>query len=224
MSHDPLFPPLAQAARAREYPDDPATLDRLLRWMDAVLEANRQVNLTAAKSREQALDGLLLSALAVTRAVDSPPAIVVDLGTGNGLPGIAAALAWPDAQVVLLERRHKKGEAVARLLATQGVANAEVIVADGRELLRECPALAGAVDLVTVRAVGPLGATTEVAAPWLAPGGRIAHWKGRALADDELETGRRTASRLGLGPLVVLRFEDRAGPAHLVCYERKGEG
>ena len=224
MAPDPLLPALLEAAPSRGFSRDEATLTRLLAWMDGVLEVGQQLNLTAARTREAALDGILLSALAVTAAVDVPPAVVVDLGTGNGLPGVAAALAWPEARVLLVERRRKKADAVRRLLAAQAIPNAEVVVADGRELARVCPEVRRGVDLVTVRAVGRLDATTEIAAPWVRTGGRIAHWKGRNLSEEERLDGERQARRAGLVVMPLLRFGDRAGPGHLIRYARKEEG
>lgn len=218
MNRDPLLDLVAETARARGFPDDEVVLCRLLAWMDGVLEASTRVNLTAAKSREAALDALVLSALAVTCAVEEAPRCVVDLGTGNGLPGVAAALAWPEAEVLLVERRKKKADAVAALAREQGIENVEVFAVDGRELRKERPGLRA--DFVTIRAVGTLEATTAVAAPWLSVGGRIAHWKGRGLDAAEIDAGTRAAKAAGLVVLEPLCFEDRAGPAHLVRYER----
>lgn len=219
-----LLQRLGVTARDRGFPDDVATLGHLLDYLEAVLAAGHRVNLTAARDLDRAVDVLALSALATTRTVDRPPARVVDLGTGNGLPGVAAALAWPAAEVLLVERRHKKARAVAACLTATGIANAEAVACDGRELLGARPDVAGTVDLVTVRAVGTLEAAVAVARPWLAPGGRLAHWKGRGLEHRETGAGAAAARRAGLVVLPVLSFDDEAGPRHLVLYERPGAG
>jgi 16S rRNA (guanine527-N7)-methyltransferase len=219
-----LLARLGATARDRRVPDDPATLVRLVRYLEAVLEANERVNLTAARDLDRAVDVLALSALAVTRSVDSPPGLVVDLGTGNGLPGVAAALAWPAARVLLVERRGRKAQAVAACVEAVGLSNAEVVVCDGRELLRERPEVRGATDLVTVRAVGRLDEAVGMAAAWLAPGGRLAHWKGRALSVEEVRAGEAAARRAGLCVLPTLTFDDEAGPARLVLAERPPDG
>ena len=222
--HASLLERLAETATSRSFPADEATLRRLIGYLEAVLEANRSVNLTGAKDLERAVDVLALSALAVTRAVDTPPRRVVDLGTGNGLPGVAAALAWPDAEVLLVERRGRKARAVASCAEAVGLANVEVVICDGRELLRERPVVSAATDLVTVRAVGTLEQAVRMAAPWLAPGGRIAHWKGRSLPDEEIRAGHAAARRADLDVLPTLGFEDDAGPRRLVLYERPAAG
>lgn len=213
---------LRRTARSRGYPADDATLRRLVAYLEAVVDANRRVNLTGARTLDAAVDVLALSALAVTRAwaSEQPPSRIVDLGTGNGLPGVAAALAWPDAHVLLVERRGKKAAAVAACLARVGVENAEALSLDARDLLRQRPDLSGTIDLVTVRAVGPLAETVRVAAPWLASGGRIAHWKGSRLDDGERQDGKRAAAAAGLRLLDELTFADEAGPARLLRYAR----
>jgi 16S rRNA (guanine527-N7)-methyltransferase len=215
---------LTTVAVARGYPSDEATLRVLVRYLEAVLTESARVNLTSARTLADAVAYLALSALAVTRAWDGPPptpGVVVDLGTGNGLPGVAAALAWPEARVLLVERRAKKARAVDACLARVGIVNAETVACDGRELSREKPQVVGAVDLVTVRAVGRLDEAATMAAPWLAPGGRIAHWKGAGLDAPEREAGDRAAGRAGLSVLPDLTFMDDAGPARLVRYERR---
>jgi len=218
--HASLLDRLARTARLRGFPDDAATLERLLRTLEAVVEANQRTNLTAARDLSAAVDVLALSALAVTRAVERAPRTVVDLGTGNGFPGVAAALAWPRARVLLVERRGRKADAVRACVETAGLANVDVVTCDGRELARERPDVDGATDLVTVRAVGTLEEAARIAAPWLAPGGRLAHWKGRGLAKAERRAGEKAARAGGLRPLPVQAFDDDAGPGHLVVYER----
>ncbi len=212
---------LARVARSRGYPADAGTLGALLAYRDALLDARQRVNLTAARTAEDVLRHVVLSALAVVRAVEAPPKLVVDLGTGNGMPGVAAALAWPRARVVLVERRLKKARAVEGILARVGLSNAGVLAADAREVPAARPDLPGAVDLVTVRAVGRLDATTALVASWIAPGGCIAHWKGATLSAAESRTGAAAARRLGFTTPPPLCFEDEAGPRRLVIYRKE---
>lgn len=199
-------------------------LATLVRYVEAVLAENERINLTGAKSLGAALDTLALDALPVARALEegASPAVCVDLGTGNGLPGVVAALRWPKSRVVLVERRAKKAQAVERCLAAVAVPHAVVVACDGRELVRARPDLAKRVDLVMVRAVGEIAPTTKEAAPWLARGGRIVHWKPGALSAEEREAGLRAAATLKLTPLpdVEFAFGEPGAPRRLVRFER----
>jgi len=195
---------LRATARDQGYPE--AALPALERYVAAVVDENARVNLTGAATFDTALDVLAADSLAVVRAWDSAcgaPRAAVDLGTGNGLPGVAVALAWPSCRVALVERRAKKAAAVARCLAVARLSGVDVVACDGRDLLRERPGLSRGVDLVTVRAVGPLAEATKEAAPWLAAGGRIAHWKPSKIAPSEAAEGDAAARAAGL-----LRLED----------------
>jgi 16S rRNA G527 N7-methylase RsmG len=216
-------PALRAAARARGFPGDDDALGALVRYVAAVVEAGREVNLTGAKTPEDALDTLAVPSLVVGAAwpEGGAPRLAVDLGSGNGLPGVAVALAWPSCRVLLVERRAKKARAVEACLAAAGIRNATTAACDGRELLRERPEVRGAADLVTVRAVGSLAETTRMAAPWLAPGGRVVHWKAFDLDGAERAEGERAARAEGLAPLPDRAFEPgRPGPGRLVLYER----
>jgi 16S rRNA G527 N7-methylase RsmG len=214
---------LREATARHGYPEGSA--DVLVRYVRAVLEESERVNLTGSRTLADALEVLALDALPVAAAWDGgrpPPRLSVDLGTGNGLPGAAVALRWPSCRTVLVERRAKKARAVERCLAAAGVRNAAVVACDGRELLRHRPDLRAATDLVTVRAVGDLAPTTKEAAPWVAPGGRVVHWKPAALDPAERSEGVVAARAAGLVPLPDVEFAvgERAGGRRLVVFER----
>jgi 16S rRNA G527 N7-methylase RsmG len=223
--------PHGAAAQARlraateRYGYPPGALEALMRHVEAVLAENERVNLTGARSLGVALDVLALDAVPVAAAWElaaAPPRLAIDLGTGNGLPGAAVAARWPSCRVVFVERRAKKARAVERCLAAAGLLGTRVYACDGRDLLRHAPDLRGAADLVTVRAVGDLAPTTKEAAPWLARGGRLVHWKPGALSDAERGAGLEAARAAGLVALDDVEFDGGAGAAgrRLVVYAR----
>lgn len=213
---------LAEAAARLGYP--PEAAGRLLAMAEAVLETNEDVNLTAAKTLDAALEILVLDALPVASAwaAARPPRRALDLGTGNGFPGAAVAARWPACRTTFVDRRAKKVHAVGRCLARAGITNVELVASDGRELVPHEPARARAFDLVTVRAVGDLAPTTKEAAPLLAPGGRLVHWKSADVAADEVAAGDATARSLGLvrRPDVPFRVAPDRPARVLVVYER----
>ncbi len=197
---------------------DPACAATLVAYAAGVVQA--PVNLTAARSLEDAVDILVLPSLPLPRVWvgAAPPRTVLDVGSGNGFPGVIAAVMWPEARVVLVERRGKKARAIEACLARVGIDNATALGIDVRELKHDHASLLGACDLVTARAVGPLDAVTKLAAPLLAPGGRLAHWKGDALHEAEEEAGRDIAQSRGL--VVPPALELSGGPSRIVIYER----
>ncbi len=213
------------AVAAERYGFPIGALPTLIRYVEAVLAESAHVNLTGAKTLEAALDILALDALPVCAVWPKdapPPRRAVDLGTGNGLPGVVVALAWPTCATLLVDRTAKKANAVGRCLASVGIGNVEVLACDGREVLLRRPSLERSVDLVTVRAVGDLAPTTKEAAPWLAPGGRIVHWKAFGLDAAERAAGLSLAKGYGLRALEDLEFRAPGSgfPRRLVVYER----
>src|SRR5690606_29212963 len=153
----------------------PASAERLLAYLDAMLDENRRTNLTAVREPAQAEVLHVLDALAVALAIVEPPRRILDLGTGNGFPGVAAAVLWPTARVLLCDRTRKKVEAVARALAAAGIA-AETRWLDLAQAPATEPELVAAFDAVLVRAVGEPAAVAALAAPLLARGGQLVLW------------------------------------------------
>lgn len=106
---------------------------------------------------------------------------VLDVGSGAGLPGIPLALARPDLVIVLLEPMARRVVWLREVVAVLGLA---VSVHRGRA---EDPGVRqelGGNDVVTARAVAPLGRLAGWSLPLVAPGGRLLAVKG-ASAEQE---------------------------------------
>jgi 16S rRNA (guanine527-N7)-methyltransferase len=113
-------------------------------------------------------------------------ATVVDVGSGAGLPGLVWALARPDLSVTLLEPLLRRAtfltEAVAQLASSSPGLPERVQVRRGRAEDRE---IDGRYQVVTARAVAPLGRLAGWTLPLVEPGGQVLALKG-AGAESEL--------------------------------------
>jgi 16S rRNA (guanine527-N7)-methyltransferase len=97
--------------------------------------------------------------------------LVVDLGSGGGVPGLIVAEARPDLRMVLLDAMEKRTALLSEAVAAMGMAD-RITVRTGRaEVLGREDDLRGAAMAVTARSFGPPAATAECAAPLLAVGG-----------------------------------------------------
>jgi 16S rRNA (guanine527-N7)-methyltransferase len=160
------------------------TLDgatRLLAYLDAMLAENEHINLTAVRDRETAvMFHALDSASLGCRRLPAAPAKVLDLGTGNGFPGVAVACFYPYAKITLMDRTLKKLKAIERALAVAGFPahQFEILHMDASE----APAHGhkSKFDLITARAVGPPNTIAPLVKPLLMRGGRFCCW----LSDD----------------------------------------
>jgi 16S rRNA (guanine527-N7)-methyltransferase len=151
------------------------------------------------------LSGLEVAELAQARRI-------ADIGAGAGFPGLALAVALPQAQVDLVESAGRKTAVVDRLIQAGDVSNARSITTRAEELGGVPAAVGGgreAYDAVTARAVGPLALLVEYAAPLLRESGVLVAWKGARDADEEA-AGTAAASQVGMaaeGVLPVQPFE-----------------
>jgi 16S rRNA (guanine527-N7)-methyltransferase len=99
---------------------------------------------------------------------------VIDLGSGGGLPGLVVADAFRAASIVLIDRRQKRTDFLARAVRRLGFEHVDVRCAD---VARAVEAVARGdeppFDVVTARGFGPPEATLRTARALLVPTGRI---------------------------------------------------
>jgi 16S rRNA (guanine527-N7)-methyltransferase len=118
---------------------------------------------------------------------------IADLGSGGGFPGLALAIALPEARVAAVESVGRKCAFLARAAAELGLANVEVVNARAEAWDEGL----GAHDLVVARALAPMPVLVEYAAPLLAVGGTLVAWKGRLEPEEEAD-GDAAALALGM--------------------------
>ncbi len=127
-------------------------------------------------------------------------AMVIDVGSGAGLPGLALAIARPDLDLHLVEPMLRRTNWLSMAVADLGLNN--VCVHRGRA--EEFWGILNA-PVVTARAVAPLGELATWCLPLLQPGGsRLAIRGARVLA--ELAADRAVLRRLGAVEEVIETF------------------
>lgn len=114
-----------------------------------------------------------MHALGFAAAAAAAPSMVVDLGTGGGLPGLALLALWPSTQGVLLDSNERRTAFVARAVKELDWADrVEVVRARAEEAGRDAR-LRSQAPLVVSRGFGPPPVVAECAAPLLGLGGRL---------------------------------------------------
>jgi 16S rRNA (guanine527-N7)-methyltransferase len=138
--------------------------ERLLDYLDLLLDWNRAYNLTAITDPERMVSHHLLDSLAVAPHLQGRR--IIDVGSGAGLPGVPLALCFPARQFHLLDSNGKKTRFLFQAKTTLALAN--LSVHHGRaEAFRDAQGF----DTVLARAVGPLGELIRIAGHLLAPQG-----------------------------------------------------
>ncbi|MFH1811966.1 MAG: RsmG family class I SAM-dependent methyltransferase [Pseudomonadota bacterium] len=143
-----------------------------------MLEWNRTHNLTRVVDPAQAASVHYLDSLLPLLDL-SPPSLVADLGSGNGLPGVAAAALWPDTRVVLVESVAKKCSFLRALRSH--LPHLKLDVVSGR-VESVTPVLA---ELVLTRATFPWPELALSSRRHLAVGGQLLAYLGREVPSQE---------------------------------------
>lgn len=103
----------------------------------------------------------------------------LDVGSGAGLPGIPLAIARPDLRIVLLEAMARRVAWLEEVITELGL---DVLVHRGRAEDRGVRRELGGNDVVTARAVAPLGRLAGWCLPLVAADGRLLAVKGASAA------------------------------------------
>lgn len=141
-------------------------------------------------------DRHLLNCAAVAEIIPEG-AHVTDVGSGAGLPGIALALARPDLSVTLVEPLARRTTFLLEAVSSLGLTGTAVVRARAEECV---PGRGGLnlADVVTARAVAPLGRLAAWCLPLARAGGRVVALKGGS-AVDEMAEHREAIIELGGG-------------------------
>lgn len=102
----------------------------LVAYLDLLADWSRRVNLTGARSAPERVAILVAPVLPLVAFVGQGP--VLDIGSGNGSPGLVLALLRPDLEVTLVEPRLKRWAFLRE--AIRGAACPRVRVFRGRHL------------------------------------------------------------------------------------------
>lgn len=157
------------------------TIRQLESFSRHVLDHAQRQNLIAHSTMETFWNRHLLDSLQLLRHI-RPGAIVCDVGSGAGLPGIVLAIASSNP-VTLIEPRRKRADFLSHIVSELRLANAQVIC-------RKVERVSDKFDCVTARAVARLDALLGMTVHLAHRGTRFVLPKGRT-AKSELEEALR---------------------------------
>jgi 16S rRNA (guanine(527)-N(7))-methyltransferase RsmG len=185
-AHDPHLAALGLA---------PAEIAPLSRYLDLVAAWSARVNLTGARTPAERVRLLVGDVLAAARV--PAPGRLIDVGSGNGSPGLVLALVRDDLEVTLLEPRSRRWAFLREAARAAGRSGVRVL----RVRHDACSGPPAAT--VTLRA---LSLPLDELLPLVEVGGRIVVFGGAPRAARGLE---RTAEGRGLpGEITVFRRSD----------------
>lgn len=129
-------------------------------------------------------------------------ALVADVGSGAGLPGVALAIARPDVQFILIEPLERRVEWLNMVIEDLALENIDVIRARSEQVFDTVD-----VDVVTARAVSAMKSLIPITVPLLHGEGELLAIKGRS-APAEIEKAEKVLRKFKTQSSEVLTVGD----------------
>jgi 16S rRNA (guanine527-N7)-methyltransferase len=146
--------------------------------------------------------------------------MVIDVGSGAGLPGLALAIARPDLKVHCVEPMQRRTDWLSAAIAELCLTNVTVHRGRAEQFWGTLSA-----PVVTARALARLGELARWCLPLVLPGGSLLAIRGASVAE-ELEAERSGLRRLGAVDEVIETFgsgvvDPQTTVLHVIMGERK---
>ena len=102
-----------------------AAPNKLIDYLGLLIHWNRAFNLTAIRNSDEMLSKHLLDSLGVLPYIGE--GLILDVGSGAGLPGIPLAIAMPHNRFVLIDSNGKKTRFLTQARIALGLENVEIV-------------------------------------------------------------------------------------------------
>jgi 16S rRNA (guanine527-N7)-methyltransferase len=190
------------------------TLPQVERYHDLLAGPGVERGLIGPRETPRLWERHLLNCVGLCELIEDGQ-VVLDLGSGAGLPGLVLALLRPQVQVVLVEPLLRRAAFLTEAVEELDLRNTLVRRSRAEDLHGSL-----LVDVVTARAVAPVDRLAGWALPLLHPGGRLLALKG-AKAAEELGAAVPALRRLGARSWSVIEVgaEDLGTHSRVVMVE-----
>jgi 16S rRNA (guanine527-N7)-methyltransferase len=172
---------------SRTLPSDIPNRERLIEkaalHLHLILAANEHMNLTRITDpREAAIKHVYDSVLPWKHFQNAKR--ILDAGTGAGFPGIPLSIVLPDIRFCLVESTQKKARFVDTAVESLDLPNVNVFPERAEEV-----AITQRPDIITARAIAPIGRIIELFRKSLKNGARLLLYKGPDVENELAEAG-----------------------------------
>ena len=174
-----------------------AQLQQLNQLQEELRQWNSRVNLTRLVEGAdfwiaQVFDSLW-PLLPLLHERPDAPLRCIDVGTGGGFPGLAVAIALPNAQLTLVDSVGRKTQAVQAMAEALGLGERVELRCERVELTGRQKSCRGRFDLALARAVAAAPVVAEYLVPLLTPQGEALLYRGQWGDADQVGLERAAA-------------------------------
>ncbi|MEZ0537088.1 16S rRNA (guanine(527)-N(7))-methyltransferase RsmG [Caldicellulosiruptoraceae bacterium PP1] len=172
----------------------------LKRYMQLVLEKNKEINLTSITDENEFIIKHFADSLSLLKYIElelegKEKVKAIDIGTGAGFPGVAIKIAEPRISLTLVDSIRKKCDFLSDAIYRIGLSSIEVICSRAEDLSKK-ENYREKYDIAFARAVARLNELVEYTIPFVNIGGIFLAQKG-SQADEEIEEAKNAIEILG---------------------------
>jgi len=168
-----------------------AELALLEQHQSMVLETNKHMNLTAITAPEEFAVKHIIDSLTLLPYIPQG-AMIADIGTGAGFPGLVLAIMRKDLHVTLVDSLRKRVFFLQEVVSKLGLHNVECVHTRAEDLVHAGKTF----DICTARAVARMDKLVRWVLPITKPGGTFLAMKGPDISE-ELENAKPALEKLG---------------------------
>ncbi len=155
---------------------------KILDYITLIEKWNSKLGLISYKDKNELLVKHIMDALSVEEILKfkADDNLIVDLGTGCGLPGIPLSIVYSDKRFYLVESRRKYIMFLKKTVEELELNNVKIFY----NRLENIEEMKGKVDIILCRAVGSIENVIKSSKDALKKGGRIIMYKGKKVFEE----------------------------------------
>ncbi|MDE2824895.1 MAG: 16S rRNA (guanine(527)-N(7))-methyltransferase RsmG [Gemmatimonadota bacterium] len=175
-------------------------------YLYEIRRINRVLHIISANDLERVPSRHFLDSLMpALKGVLPTGGVIVDIGSGGGLPGIPLAIYLPGTQFVLVESNQKKCAFLNLARRALSLENLNVYSDRIERLPERTPD--SKYEVAVSRAVGSIGQLVEWSGPILKPGGKLVCYKGPG-PEEEIESAASVMETRGMVWEATVSYEE----------------
>src|SRR3990172_4827090 len=188
-----MLPILAEGARELGFELSSEQLERFQRFYELLTDWAERVSLTGVRDEEGVQRRHFLESAALVNVLQDEgftllDRLLIDVGSGAGIPGIPLKILEPSLRLTLVEAKQRKSEFLSAVLPELGMTDVLVITRRAEEVAHD-PRHREQYDFAVAKALAPLRTLAELTLPFVHMGGLVLAPKGKE-TDAEVKDAR----------------------------------